>query len=259
MDNPYFLALFFFLIAIFYSSVGFGGGSSYLAILVIAGVDIYLLRSTALMCNIIVVSGGTYIFYQQGYLNLRRTIPLVAASVPMAFLGGYLPLRAKAILVLLGFSLLIASVLLWFKDAHLAKGRKNINHTTGMAGLIGGGIGLLSGMVGIGGGIFLSPVLNFINWDRAKRIAAIASFFILVNSIAGLTGQWFQHPLHIDLNWAWPLLLAVLMGGQIGSRLAVRKFNSTTIQKTTAVLIFIASMKILNDHLFHLDNWLTNL
>ncbi|MBL6445295.1 sulfite exporter TauE/SafE family protein [Fulvivirga sp. 29W222] len=248
--------MFFFLIATFYSSVGFGGGSSYLAILVIAGVDIYLLRSTALMCNIIVVSGGTFIFFKEGYLNLKRTVPLVAASVPMAFLGGYLPLRATMILVLLGFSLFLASILLWFKNAQLVKGRRNIYQSSKTAGLIGSGIGLLSGMVGIGGGIFLSPVLNLISWDKAKNIAATASFFILVNSIAGLAGQWIQHPPYIDLNWAWPLLLAVFLGGQIGSRLAVQKFDSATIQRTTAVLIFIASMKILNDHLFHLNDLL---
>ncbi|GAA0893433.1 sulfite exporter TauE/SafE family protein [Fulvivirga kasyanovii] len=259
MENSYFLALFFFLVAIFYSSVGFGGGSSYLAILVIAGVDIYLLRSTALMCNIIVVSGGTYIFYREGYLNLRKAVPLVMASVPMAFLGGYLPLRAAAILILLGFSLLLASILLWFKDARTAQEGKSTDNSTKTAGLIGGGIGLLSGMVGIGGGIFLSPILNLINWSKAKNIAAIASFFILVNSIAGLAGQWMQHSPNVDLNWAWPLLLAVFLGGQIGSRLAVKKFDSAIIRRTTAVLILIASMKILNDHLFHFEEWLSGL
>lgn len=259
MDDSYFLAIFFFLIAIFYSSAGFGGGSSYLAILILAGVDIYLVRSTALMCNIIVVSSGTYLFYQAGYLNLRRTLPLIIASMPMAFLGGYLPLRAKVIFIILGFTLLIASVVLWVKNAHFSKENKMLNRTPIAAGIIGGAVGFVSGMAGIGGGIFLSPLLNVINWNRAKRIAAIASFFILVNSLAGLAGQWMQHPPNIDLNWAWPLLLAVLLGGQIGSRLAVQKFSSTTIQKTTAVLIFIASMKILNDHLFHLDNLLNEL
>ncbi|MTI38795.1 sulfite exporter TauE/SafE family protein [Fulvivirga lutimaris] len=249
MENPLLLALFFFLIAIFYSSVGFGGGSSYLALLVLAGVDLFVLRSTALMCNIIVVSGGTYIFYQEGYLNIRRTLPLVLASVPFAFIGGYLPLSSKFIFITLGFTLLLASVMLWVKPTHNEQ-HSVVERTGAVAAVVGGVIGLVSGMVGIGGGIFLSPVLNLMNWNKAKKIAAIASLFILVNSIAGLVGQWMQHPPYLDLNWSWPLLIAVLLGGQIGSRLAVLKFSNTTVQRTTAVLILIASLKILNDHLF---------
>jgi uncharacterized membrane protein YfcA len=249
MENPFLLSIFFFLIAIFYSSVGFGGGSSYIALLVLAGVDIFVLRSTALMCNIIVVSSGTFIFYQEGYLNIRRTLPLVLASVPFAFIGGYLPLSSGVIFIILGFALLLAAIVLWAKPTH-NENEHTLNRTDGLAAGIGGVIGFISGMVGIGGGIFLSPVLNFINWNKAKKIAAIASFFILVNSIAGLFGQWLQHPPYLDLYWSWPLLVAVLLGGQIGSRLAVLKFSNTTVQKTTAVLILIASLKILNDHLF---------
>ncbi len=249
MENPYLLSIFFFLIAIFYSSVGFGGGSSYLAILVLAGIDLFVLRSTALMCNIIVVSGGTYIFYQEGYLNIRRSLPLVLASVPLAFLGGYLPLSEGFIFILLGFTLLIAAIILWLKKG--SNDRESAVERTGpVAATIGGVIGFVSGMAGIGGGIFLSPVLNIINWNKAKKIAAISSFFILVNSIAGLFGQWLQHPPYLDLYWSWPLLVAVFLGGQIGSRLAVLKFSNTTVQRTTAVLVLIASLKILNDYLF---------
>lgn len=255
MENPVLLAIFFFLIAIFYSSVGFGGGSSYLALLVLAGIDLFVIRSTALMCNIVVVSSGTYIFYQEGYLNLKRSWPLVIASVPFAFIGGYLPLSASFIYVLLGFSLLIAATLLWLKPYSRStdiESESKDKRPTGipLATGLGSGIGLLSGMVGIGGGIFLSPILNLINWSKPKRIAAIASLFILTNSIAGLIGQWIHHPPYLDLEWSWPLLLAVLLGGQIGSRLAVQKFSNTTVKRTTAVLVFIASLKILNDHLF---------
>ena len=140
MENIYFLSILFFLIAIFYSSVGFGGGSSYLAILILAGLDIYLVRSTALMCNIIVVSGGTFIFYVNGYLNLRKNLPLVAMSVPFAFLGGYLPLEVSTIFIILGFTLLVAAVLMWVKphtkdSVHTTKG------STLQATGIGAGIG----------------------------------------------------------------------------------------------------------------------
>ena len=105
-------------------------------------------------------------------------------------------------------------------------------------------------MVGIGGGIFLAPVLNFFNWDSPKKIAAIASFFILVNSVAGLVGQWVQNSPTRELLPVWVLLLAVFLGGQVGSRLAIQQLSSVTIRRTTAVLIFFASIKILNDHLF---------
>ncbi len=250
MENPYILALFFFLIAIFYSSVGFGGGSSYLALMVLAGVELVTLRSTALLCNIIVVSGGTYIFYQEGYLNVRRTLPLVLVSVPFAFLGGYLPLSATFIFLILGFALLLAAILLWIQPQANIDHSEHDERTDAKAAGIGGVIGFISGMVGIGGGIFLSPVLNLMNWSKAKRIAAISSLFILVNSIAGLFGQWLQHPPYLDLHMTWPLLLAVLLGGQIGSRLAVLKFSNTTVKRTTAVLVLIASLKVLNDHLF---------
>ncbi len=250
MESPYLLALFFFLIAIFYSSAGFGGGSSYLALLVLSGVELYALRSTALICNIIVVSSGTYIFYQQGYLNVRKSIPIIVLSVPLAFLGGYLPLSSSVIFIVLGFALLLAAILLWVKPRYTNKNIETDNRSDLKGASIGGVIGFISGMVGIGGGIFLSPVLNLINWSTAKKIAAIASFFILVNSVAGLAGQWFQRPPYLDLHWSWPLLVAVLMGGQIGSRLAVQKFSNSTIKRTTSVLVLLASLKILNDHLF---------
>ena len=248
MEDPFVLAIFFFMIAVFYSSVGFGGGSSYLALLILANVDLFTMRSTALMCNIIVVASGTVIFYQQGYLNIKRSLPIVLCSVPLAFLGGYLPLSSGVIFITLGFALLIAAILLWVKP-HVHSADKSTYPTAFGAGL-GGGIGFLSGMVGIGGGIFLSPLLNLLNWSSPKKIAAIASFFILVNSIAGLLGQWLQHPPYVDFHWSWPLLLAVFMGGQIGSRIATQNFSNSTIKRTTAVLVLIASLKILNDHLF---------
>jgi len=244
------LSILFFLIAILYSSVGFGGGSSYLAILVLAGADIFILRSTALMCNIIVVSGGTYFFIREGHLNVRQAIVLVGFSVPFAFIGGYLPIKTKIIFILLGLILFVASFLLWVKKPEIKSGgnSKRISEPA----TAGSFIGLISGMVGVGGGIFLSPVLHFLKWDTSRNIAAMASFFILCNSIAGLAGQWTQNSINIDLNWAWPLLVAVFAGGQIGSRLAIRKFNQQTIRRLTAVVIMVASIKILNDHLLNI-------
>lgn len=252
MDSTLTLAFLFFLIAILYSSVGFGGGSSYLAIMVLVGVDLYLLRSTALMCNIIVVSSGTYLFIKSGYLRTKEAFIIALLSVPMAFLGGYLPLNASIIFTLLGLSLFFAAILLWIKKP-LASGLEKMNRPIKKATAVGGGIGFLSGMVGIGGGIFLSPFLHFIKWDKSKYIAALASFFILVNSIAGLAGQWLQNDINVDLLWAWPMLLAVFIGGQIGSRLAVKQFNHDTIRRITAVVIMIAALKILYDQFIGLS------
>lgn len=241
------LILSFFAIALVYSSVGFGGGTSYLALL---GQSFFFIsqpqiKTTALLCNIIVVTGGTYIFYKNGKLDLRKSWPFLAASVPLAFLGGFWKLNDAVFFIVLGASLVIAAFLLWIKPKD-----DNIESTnsTGLNFGIGGGIGFLSGLVGIGGGIFLSPILHLIRWDEAKKISALASIFILVNSMSGLAGQLSQKP-QIDWSLVVPLLLAVLAGGQIGSRLGANRFNPIHIKRITALLIFLAGLNILKDHL----------
>ncbi|HEY0741336.1 MAG TPA: sulfite exporter TauE/SafE family protein [Chryseosolibacter sp.] len=241
------LVISFFLVALIYSSVGFGGGTSYLALL---GQSFFFIsqpqiKTTALLCNIIVVVGGTYIFYRSGKLDLKKSWPFLVASVPFAFLGGFWKLNDATFFVILGLSLVVASFLLWFKPGDQ---RPSLKNSTPLNFGIGGGIGFLSGLVGIGGGIFLSPILHFIRWDEAKKISALASVFILVNSISGLAGQLSQKP-EIDWYFVLPLLAAVLVGGQIGSRLGATKFNSTHIKRVTAVLILVAGINILRDHL----------
>lgn len=250
MDQYYLIVIVFFIIALFYSSAGFGGGSSYLAILKLAGIAMLTLRPTALMCNIVVVIGGTYIFHQHKYLKIRPILPLIIASVPMAFIGGYWPIKEQLFSILLGASLFVAAILLWFHD-HI--GNKNYSvkkfSPTGYT-FLGGSIGLLSGLVGIGGGIFLSPVLHFLRWSDSKTIAATASFFILVNSISGLLGQWSQNQFSIDFYFALPLIIAVFIGGQIGSRISAKQLSPIMIKKITAILIMLVSIKILNEHVF---------
>lgn len=241
------LVIGFFLIALIYSSVGFGGGTSYLALL---GQSFFFvsqpqIKTTALLCNIIVVTGGTYIFYKNGKLDLKKSWPFLAASVPLAFIGGFWKLNDAAFFVILGASLVLAAILLWLKpkqEKPSLKGSSAINFG------IGGGIGFLSGLVGIGGGIFLSPILHLIRWDDAKKISALASVFILVNSVSGLAGQLSQKP-QIEWSFVIPLLIAVLIGGQIGSRLGANTFNPMHIKRITAVLIFLAGVNILRDHL----------
>lgn len=240
------LLIAFFAIALIYSSVGFGGGSSYLAILALLAVDFQLMRSTALMCNIIVVIGGVYIFYKEGKLDLKKSWPLVVSSVPLAYIGGIWPIRQEVFFILLGFTLVIVSIVLWLQPEKKITISNAKYDTLAFKLFAGGAIGFLSGLVGIGGGIFLSPVLHFIRWDEAKKISAVASFFILVNSISGLAGQLQRSTL--DWDFTWPLLLAVFVGGQIGSRLGARKFNPVYVKRITAVLILAAGTKILIDN-----------
>jgi len=241
-----FLVCCFFFIALIYSSVGFGGGSSYLALLAVMGVHFEILRPAALLCNIVVVSGGTFIFWKSNALDLKKSWPFLAASIPLAFLGGLWKIEdADSFFILLGTCLALAAVLLWIQPVKQESYRfKNplLNST------LGGGIGFLSGLVGIGGGIFLSPVLHLFNWGAPKKISALASLFILVNSISGLAGQ-LTRTQEIEWGFIAPLLLAVFLGGQMGARLGARKFNPLYIKRVTALVIFVAAIKILKDHL----------
>lgn len=235
----------FFIIALIYASVGFGGGSSYLALLAVMGVHYETIRPAALLCNIIVVSGGVYVFYREGKLDLRKCWPFVVTSIPLAFIGGYWKIGASTFFVILGICLIVAALLLWLRPEKMTGTRSdNLWLNAGL----GGSVGFLSGLVGIGGGIFLSPILHIIHWDDAKRISALASLFILVNSISGLAGQ-IARSATIDWSFILPLLLAVLAGGQIGSRLGAKKFAPLYIKRITAILILVAGINILKDHL----------
>ena len=269
------LTALFFIIAAVYASAGFGGGSSYLAALSLFAIPMTAMRSTSLMCNIIVVAGGTYIFWKNGYFNVKKILPLVLASVPMAFIGGMTPIKERTFFLLLGSSLVVAAVLMLVQNLFSEKNKllervgeapqykssfeEKILDIEGKSqvgdskkgfnllknALIGGLIGLLSGVVGIGGGIFLSPVLNLSRWDTPKNVAATASFFIFANSIAGLAGQFWQHKFTADWSLSVPLLLAVFVGGQVGSRFSALKINALRVRQVTAVLVFYAGANIL--------------
>lgn len=245
----YILAIAFFGIALVYASVGFGGGSSYLALL---AQPFFLLlpdviRPTALLCNIVVVTGGTIVFYREGKIDWKEVWPFLVASVPFALVGGMWKLEQNVFFIILAISLLVAAVLLWINPQ---RNEKTVPMLSGvpLKMVLSGGIGLLSGLVSIGGGIFLSPILHLLNWSEAKRISALASLFILVNSIGGLVGQWLRGGLKLEWSFLLPLLIAVLAGGQIGSRLGAVKFNPIYIKRITAVLIFVAAVHILKDH-----------
>lgn len=236
----------FFVIALLYSSVGFGGGSLYLALLAISGLNIETIRPIALICNIVVVAGGTWVYFRERQLDLKRSAIIIIAGFPMAFIGALWRLEESVFFLLLGFTLLAAAIMLWIHpaDTHANTISKPKAFTSVCAG---GGIGFLSGLVGIGGGIFLSPTLHFLRWSQARKIAALASLFILVNSISGLAGYAVRSNLP-DLSIVVPLVVAVFAGGQVGSRLGARKFDQLLIKRITSVVIFIAASMILRQH-----------
>lgn len=239
------LAIAFALTAALYASVGFAGGSTYNALLALAGVDHRVFPLVALACNLIVATGGTVHFARNGLVPWRRLFPILALSVPAAWIGGMLPVSRQLFLWLLGASLLAAGLLLL-----LQRERENEETRRPWIGAAAAApIGLLSGLVGIGGGIFLAPLLHLVGWDRAKRVAAAASVFILANSVAGIGGQLSKIAPFPDLVDAalgyWPLALAVLVGGQIGSRLGVELLSPLWLRRLTGLLILYVAVRLL--------------
>ncbi len=240
----------FLIIAALYASVGFGGGSSYTAVLMITDTDFRLVPVISLICNLIVVSGGTLHFARAGLLRANIVLPFTVLSVPMAWLGGITPIDKGSFTLVLSLVLLgSAGAMLVNRPVDPIETRSVSAKQLWMLGLTAGGaLGYIAGLVGIGGGIFLAPALHLIRLAPAGVIAAAASFFILVNSCAGLIGQWSKlGPLEIrsDLNaylWLFP---AVLIGGQLGSRAGIRVFSPRTIRQLTAALVFIVGGRLL--------------
>lgn len=240
-----FLCAAFFLTALLYASVGFGGGSTYIALLVFAGISATLVPVVAPLCNIVVVTGGTIRFASAGLVPWRRVLPLVLASAPLAYLGGLTPIKQATFVAVLGTSLFVAGLLLIFQPARAAA---NVRHTTTVGdAALGGAVGFLSGIVGIGGGIFLAPLQHLMRWANSRQIAATASVFILVNSLAGLAGQLTKLGTSrvAGLVEFWPLLLAVFIGGQVGSHAGVRVFSEPAVRRATGILILYVSGQLL--------------
>jgi len=231
----------FFLIALVYSAAGFGGGSSYLAVLALFPIDFVDIRMVALLCNITVTIGSVILFYRHGFLSIRKILPLIILSIPLAYLGGKFPIQEQTFFIILGAALLLAALLILIQKP-LSRIRR-LHPFTSV--IIGGGIGFLSGIVGIGGGIFLSPVLHLTAWDRPKIIAATTAAFIFVNSIAGLSGQLVMHGFTSNVKLLVALLIAVLVGGLIGSRVSITILSPYRVKKITGILILVVAIRIL--------------
>ena len=239
------LAILFLATAALYSSVGFGGGSTYLALLLIWGVPYFIFPVIALSCNIIVVSGNCFNYIRTGNLNLKLLIPYLIGSIPLAFIGGSLPIEKRFFEILLFLVLMAAGILLLLNFKSYDDKEENYRKIPiPVSILIGGVLGFISGIVGIGGGIFLSPILFLIRAGRPKHIVTTASLFILINSVSGIIGQLTKNTVLVEVQNYWYLLVAVLIGGQVGNFLNLKIFPTRILVLVTALLIIFVAIRM---------------
>jgi uncharacterized protein len=237
-------AALFALVALIYASVGFGGGSTYTALLGLWGVDFKLIPVISLLCNIVVVSGGTARFVRAGLVDWRAVLPLLLVSAPLAFLGGLIPLKQTMFLLILGTALMASCIALIVQPENWKPRKLSQPALLGLCAIVG----LIAGLSGIGGGIFMAPVLHLVRWADGKRIAAFASVYILINSLTGVAGQLLKSgptAMVQPLSGYWPLLLAVLIGGQLGSLLGLRFFSPRLLRTMTALLVGYVAVRLL--------------
>lgn len=242
------LAFLFLVTSFLYACVGFGGGSTYNTLLVVAGTDYTVLPVIALLCNIIVVSGGVFYFARAGHLHVSTALRWIPFSVPAAFLGGYITVSELVFTALLGVGLLFSSLrMLWPESEKVNKYYRPVSFPA--RAILSAGLGFLAGMTGIGGGIFLSPVLHLWRVDNPKRIAALCSLFILVNSVAGIIGQCLKLSIQGDIipiiSSYWMLFPAVLIGGQLGSLTGSSYIEMSRIRLFTGILILYVAIRLL--------------
>lgn len=245
----YALLIIFFGVALFYSSIGFGGGSSYLAILSLLMADFYEIRTLALILNVSVVTIGTIVFFKKRIFDWSSFWPFILLSIPFAFIGAQLRLSERVFFILLGSALILAAISLLIQAIQQGGVSRKINTPSALT--LGGGIGLLSGLVGIGGGIFLSPTLNLMRWKDPMTVASLASVFILANSIAGLSGLVINNTFVWNGVEALPILLAVVLGGLVGSQFSFR-MNLNLIRGLTASLVLYVGLRIILFHGFEI-------
>ncbi len=245
-NNFLFLCMGFFVVATLYSSVGFGGGSSYLALLALFLTEFYAIRSIALLCNLVVVSGSCFLFYKKGLFEIRKFLPFVITSIPLSFLGASFRLNENVFFIILGITLIVSSAALVIQTLNNRhKTEIHRKYPVIVNYFLGGVIGFLAGLVGIGGGIFLAPILNHLRWEKSLTIAALTSFFILVNSISGLSGLVLNDTFQVPVTYAIVLMFVVLLGGQLGTRITLRKLSGNGIKRLTALLVFSVGIRVL--------------
>ena len=239
------LSILFFVTALIYSSVGFGGGSTYLAILLIWGVPYTIFPVIALVCNIIVVSGNSINFIRSKNININLLFPYLIGSIPFAFIGGSITIEKSLFEILLFCVLLVAGIFLLIESKSFNKEQIKINKIPRLISIsIGSIIGFMSGLVGIGGGIFLSPLLFLMKAGYPRHITSSASLFILINSIFGIAGQLTKDQILDQVIIYWPLFLSVLVGGQIGSVLNIKFLPNKILALLTSFLVIFVAIRI---------------
>jgi uncharacterized membrane protein YfcA len=245
---PLILYPLFFLVAFIYSTVGHGGASGYLAMFALLGIASPEIAPVALVLNIVVASTGWWQYWKGGYFSWNLLLPFVIASFPAAFAGGLIATSPQVFSALLGFCLLWAALRLAFFGKVKVKAKNQKENTAQnrkrwlVSLLLGAGLGMLSGLVGVGGGIFLSPLLLFLKWSDVKKTAATSSAFIVLNSLSGLSGHIARS--NIDVLGVLPLALTVFVGGFLGSRTGAHRFNPRTLQILLALVLAIAGGKL---------------
>lgn len=239
------LSILFLIAAILYSSVGFGGGSTYLALLTIWDTPYSMIPLIALSCNIIVVSGNCINYIRAGNLNLGLLLPYLLSSIPLAFIGGSLNISKSLFELGLFISLTIAGILILIKSNNYQDDETLYKKSPLFLSIsIGGVLGFISGILGIGGGIFLSPILFLLKAGHPRQIATTASLFILLNSISGITGQLTKERTLTELFNYWPLLLMVFIGGQVGNFLHLKLLSPRNLALITAGLVLFVSLRM---------------
>ena len=239
------LSILFFVTALIYSSVGFGGGSTYLAILLIWGVPYTIFPVIALVCNIIVVSGNSINFIRSKNINFNLLFPYLIGSIPFAFIGGSITIEKSLFEILLFCVLLVAGIFLLIESKSFNKEKIKINQIPRLISIsIGSLIGFMSGLVGIGGGIFLSPLLFLMKAGYPRHITSSASLFILINSIFGIAGQLTKDQVLDQVITYWPLFLSVLIGGQIGSLLNIKFLSNKILALLTSFLVIFVAIRM---------------
>ncbi len=239
------LSILFFVTALIYSSVGFGGGSTYLAILLIWGVPYTIFPVIALLCNIIVVSGNSINFIRSKNINFNLLFPYLIGSIPFAFIGGSITIEKSLFEILLFCILLVAGIFLLIESKSFNKEKIKINQIPRLISIsIGSIIGFMSGLVGIGGGIFLSPLLFLMKAGYPRHITSSASLFILINSIFGIAGQLTKDKVLDQVINYWPLFLTVLIGGQIGSLLNIKFLSNKILALLTSFLVIFVAIRM---------------
>lgn len=235
--------IYFFFIALLYSTVGHAGASGYLAAMALLSFTPEVMKPTALALNIIVALVTTIRFAMAGYFSWRLFWPFALASVPMAYLGGGMHIDTTIYKILVGIALVFAALHLILRSKAAIDDPEQATYPgIGASLAVGGGLGFLSGLTGVGGGIFLSPVLIILHWAGLRRTAAVAAAFILLNSISGLAGYLQKGGVFPDHLAFWSVV--VVSGGYIGSTLGATKFNSPVLRALLGVMLAMAGVKL---------------